>query len=167
MKRQKDIFTFNETNLGLLDGILAKYPKDRKRSAILPLLDLAQRQNNGWISQGVIEYIATIIDLPAIRVYEVASFYSMFNLTPVGKHHIQICGTTPCWLRGADDIKKICKSLLNIDIGQTTKDGQFTLREVECLGACIRGPVVQINDDYYEDLDKEKMTNIISQLSIK
>lgn len=167
MKREKDIFTFNETNLGLLDGILAKYPKDRKRSAILPLLDLAQRQNNGWISQGVIEYIGTIIDLPAIRVYEVASFYSMFNLTPVGKNHIQICGTTPCWLRGADDIKKICKSRLNIDIGQTTKDGQFTLSEVECLGACIRGPVVQINDDYYEDLDEEKMTNIISQLSIK
>jgi NADH-quinone oxidoreductase subunit E len=166
MKKENDVFIFNAKNLSLLEEIFAKYPKDNKRSAILPLLDLAQRQNNGWLSRAVIEYISTIIDLPAIRVYEVASFYSMFNLKPVGKYHIQICGTTPCWLRGADNIKTICESALAIKVGETTQDGKFTLSEVECLGACTRAPVIQINDDYYEDLNEEKIKDIITQLSI-
>jgi NADH-quinone oxidoreductase subunit E len=158
-------FVFNEKNLRIAEETLTKYPKENKRSAILPLLDLAQRQNNGWLSRDAIEYIGELLDLSYIRVYEVASFYSMFNLKPVGKYHVQICGTTPCWLKGADKIRNICEQALKIKLGETTQDQQFTLSEIECLGACVNAPVVQINDDYYEDLDEEKMQELLKKLS--
>lgn len=163
-KEQQTHFEFTEANLKKAQEIIARYPEGREKSAILPLFDIAQRQNNGWLSQVVIEYVADLIHLPYIRAYEVASFYSMFNLNSVGKYHIQVCGTTPCWLRGADDIMNLCKSKLNIEKGETTTDNMFTLSEVECLGACVNAPMVQINDDYYEDLTPEIMTSIIEDL---
>jgi NADH-quinone oxidoreductase E subunit len=157
-------FTFTQENLKKFQQIIANYPEGRQKSAILPLLDLAQRQNDGYLTQEIIEYVADIIEVPHMRAYEVASFYSMFNLKPVGKFHIQICGTTPCWLRGAENIKEICKKELKIDVGNTTRDNMFTLSEVECLGACINSPVVQINDDYYEDLNEKSMLKILKNL---
>jgi len=161
---KKTTFSFNKENLAKAEAIVKKYPEGRQRSAVLPLLDMAQRQNGGWLSVDVIEYVANMLDMPYIRAYEVASFYTMFNLKPVGKHHIQICGTTPCWLRGAEDIKNACEKTLKIKCNETTKDGLFTLSEVECLGACINAPVVQINDDYYEDLTPTSMNDVIKKL---
>lgn len=157
-------FVFNKDNLLEMEAILAKYPVDRKKSAVVPLLDLAQRQNSGYLSQDIIEYIAKLLDMFPIRVYEIASFYTMFNLKPVGKYKIQVCGTTPCWLRGSDKIMNQCKKVLKIAEGETTEDGYFTLTEVECLGACANAPVMQINDDYYEDLDEESVEKIINLL---
>jgi NADH-quinone oxidoreductase subunit E len=139
----------------------------RQKSAVLPLLDLAQRQNGGWLSVETIEYIADYIAEPYMRVYEVASFYSMFYLKPIGKYHIQVCGTTPCWLKGANDILKTCEERIGIKCGNTSVDGQFTISEVECLGACVNAPLVQINDDYYEDLTPDKMSDIIDKLSAR
>ncbi|MDX2050403.1 MAG: NADH-quinone oxidoreductase subunit NuoE [Rickettsiaceae bacterium] len=168
MKKQKNKeFKFDSANQKKIEKILAQYPADRKRSAILPLLDLAQRQNNGWLSIDAIELVAKIIELPAIKVIEVASFYSMFNLKKIGKFHIQICGTTPCWLRGAGEITKICKKKLSIELGQTTDSGLFTLTEVECLGACVNAPVAQINDDYYENLTTAKIEMIIENIILE
>ncbi|MCP5369724.1 MAG: NADH-quinone oxidoreductase subunit NuoE [Rickettsiaceae bacterium] len=159
MKNKKFIFT--DENLENAKKILAKYPLGREKSAVLPLLDMAQRQNDGWISTEVIEYIADMIEQPYMRVYEVASFYSMFYLKPVGKYHIQVCGTTPCWLRGAHDILAEVEAISGAKCGNTSQDGQFTVTEVECLGACRNAPVVQINDDFYEDLDIKKIRNIV------
>lgn len=159
-----DTFEFNKENLDKAKKIISKYPEGRQRSAILPLLDLAQRQNGGWLSQKAIEYIADMLEIAHIRALEVASFYTMFNLKPLGKYHVQVCGTTPCWLRGADDIMKTCSKKLGIEKGQTTKDGLFTLSEVECLGACVDAPVVQINDDYFENLTSEKIEQILDNL---
>ncbi len=157
-------FTFNKNNLKQVDKILAQYPEGRKKSAVVPLLELAQRQNKGHLSQELIEYVAQMLDMPSIRVYEIASFYTMFNLQPVGQYKIQVCGTTPCWLRGSDKIMAKCKSVLGITNNETTKDGKFTLAEVECLGACANAPVVQINDDYYEDLDESDIQRIVTAL---
>ncbi|MGX6960713.1 MAG: NADH-quinone oxidoreductase subunit NuoE [Rickettsia endosymbiont of Pentastiridius leporinus] len=157
-------FTFDKKNLALAAGILKKYPPEGKRSAILPLLDLAQRQNGRWLPVPAVEYVANMLEMPYMRAYEVATFYTMFNLTPVGKHHIQVCTTTPCWLRGSDSIMEVCKKKLDIKIGETTENQLFTLSEIECLGACVNAPVVQINDDYYEDLTTEKMETIIDKL---
>jgi NADH-quinone oxidoreductase subunit E len=145
-------------------SIVKKYPKGKQKSAILPLLDLAQRQNDGWLSVPAIECVADTLEIPYMRAYEVASFYTMFYLKPVGKHHVQICGTTPCWLRGSDEITKACEDHMGIKVGETTKDGKFTLTEVECLGACRNAPLVQINDDYFEDLDKDKMKEVLERL---
>jgi NADH-quinone oxidoreductase subunit E len=131
---------------------------------MLPLLDLAQRQNNGWISTDVMEYVANYISEPYMRVYEVASFYSMYNLKPVGKYHIQVCGTTPCWLRGSGDIMKACEKYSKAECGKTSSDGLFSVSEVECLGACVDAPVIQINDNYYENLDEGKVREIIDML---
>lgn len=164
MNTKNTDFTFDKKNLELAANIIKKYPPEGKRSAVLPLLDLAQRQNGGWLSVPAIEYVAGLLEMPYMRAYEVATFYTMFNLKPVGKHHIQICTTTPCWLRGSDNIVKICEKKLNIKISETTEDQMFTLSEIECLGACINAPVVQINDDYYEDLTQEKMEVIINKL---
>lgn len=163
IKEQKN-FIFSEENLLKAKNILAKYPKEKSRSALLPLLDIAQRQNDNYLSVDVIEYVADLVGISYMQAYEVASFYTMFNLKPVGKYHIQICGTTPCWLRGSDKIKQACSSKLNIDYGETSPDGLFTLTEVECLGACVNAPMVQINDNYYEDLDHSKMNEIIDKL---
>ncbi len=143
---------------------IAKYPDGRQASAVMPLLDLAQRQNGGWISREAMAYVAGMLDMAEIRVYEVATFYTMYNLRPVGKYHIQLCRTTPCWLRGANDLLATCKEELRIGIGETTEDGLFTLTEVECLGACVNAPMLQINDDFFEDLSPERMREIFSML---
>ena len=154
-------FSFNKANQTKAKAILKKYPEGREKSTLLPLLDIAQRQNDNWLSREALEHVADFIGIPYIRAYEVASFYTMFNLNPVGKYHVQICGTTPCWLRGADVIKKTCEKHMKIKCGETSKDKKFTLSEVECLGACVNAPVVQINDDYYEDLDEDSMKKLL------
>jgi len=157
-------FAFTAENKARIKTILAKYPKDRKASAVLPLLDLAQRQHDNWVPMKAIEEIANILDMAEIRVLEVATFYTMFNLRPVGKYFIQACGTTPCWLRGSDDVMRCIKDKVGISNGETSSDGKFTLLEVECLGACVNAPMVQINDDYYEDLDYEGMAVLLDRL---
>lgn len=161
----KDPFVFSVQNQQEIGVILQKYPPGRQASAVLPLLDLAQRQCSGWLPQAAIEAVAAILKMPAIRVYEVASFYTMFNLVPVGKHHIQLCRTTPCWLRGSEGIQSVCESHLGIKPGEVTPDGKFSLMEVECLGACVNAPMVQINDDYYENLTPESMKSILQNLA--
>ena len=161
MTKQKEEFVFNKTNLKEAQEIISKYPEKRQKSAMLPLLDLAQRQNNGWLSVAAMEYVANYIAEPFMRVYEVATFYTMYNIKPVDKYHIQVCGTTPCWLRGAEDIMKACEKLTQTKCCATSDDGLFTISEVECLGACINAPLVQINDDYYENLDPKKVQELI------
>ena len=155
-------FAFSAENQQKIKAILAKYP--HKSSAVLPLLDLAQRQHDNWLPTKAIEVVAEICEMPEMRVFEVASFYTMFNLRPVGRYFIQACGTTPCWLRGSDEVMRCIKDKLNIASGETSACGNFTLLEVECLGACVNAPMVQINDDYYEDLDYKSMAKLISQL---
>ncbi|MDD3371836.1 MAG: NADH-quinone oxidoreductase subunit NuoE [Alphaproteobacteria bacterium] len=157
-------FTFTSENLARAEATVAKYPEGRQASAVIPLLDLAQRQNGNWLSQAAMDYVADYLAMPPIRVYEVATFYTMFNLKPVGENFIQVCTTTPCWLRGSDELVHVCKRKLGINMNETTADGKFTLREVECLGACANAPVVQINDDYYEDLTPETMEKILEDL---
>lgn len=157
-------FVFNAASRALADRIIAKYPAGRQQSAVMPLLDIAQRQNDGWLSREALAHVAEVLDMALIRVYEVATFYTMYNLTPVGRHVVQVCTTTPCWLRGSDDVVAACTKALGVELGGTTTDGQFTLREVECLGACVNAPMVQIGDDYFEDLDANSMTTIIEAL---
>lgn len=159
-----------------VDDIISRYPKGRQKSAVMPLLDLAQRQvaetgpygdypdGGGWIPQAAMEHIGEMLGMPTIRVVEVATFYSMYNLAPVGKNLVQLCTTTPCWLCGSADIVSACEKELGITVGETTDDGLFTIVEVECLGACVNAPMVQINDDYYEDLTPERMKQIIDAL---
>ena len=159
------VFHFTPDNLARSKQIIAKYPAGRQASAVLPLLDMAQRQNGNWLSRAAMDVVAALLDMPPVRVYEVATFYSMFNLEPVGEHLIQICRTPSCWLRGADAIKKTCCQKLGIGLGETTADGKFTLKEVECLGACVNAPVVQINDDYHENLTPEGMDKILDDLA--
>ena len=157
-------FFFNKKNIKEVDIILSKYPEDKKASALLPLLDLAQRQHDNWIPIEAMKVISEILNVPLIKILEVATFYTMFNLEPVGKNLLQVCTTTPCWLRGSDDIVSTCKNKLGIDFGETSEDNKFTLLEVECLGACSNAPMVQINDDFYEDLSKDSMIKIIEDL---
>jgi NADH-quinone oxidoreductase E subunit len=157
-------FAFSAENRAEADRIIAKYPKGRQASAVLPLLYVAQRQE-GWVPRAAMDVIAGMLDMAPIRVYEVATFYTMFNLQPVGKYHIQVCRTTPCWLRGADQMSETCKKKLGIGLKQTTKDGMFSLIEVECLGGCVNAPVVQINDDFYEDLDPKKLEWLLDELA--
>ena len=157
-------FAFTSENMDRAQKIIAKYPEGRQASAVMPLLDLAQRQNAGWLPRVAMDYVADMLSMPRIRVYEVATFYTMYNLTPVGRHVVQVCTTTPCWLRGSDDVVKTCETKLGIGLGETTDDGQFTLREVECLGACVNAPIVQIGDDFYEDVGPEQMDKIIDAL---
>ncbi|MBL0942546.1 MAG: NADH-quinone oxidoreductase subunit NuoE [Alphaproteobacteria bacterium] len=164
MSVKNEIFTFSPENLSKIKEIIANFPKGCQASAVLPLLDLAQRQCGGWLKQGTIECVASMLEMPEMKVLEVASFYSMFNLQPVGEHHVQVCTTTPCWLRGSDEILQSCKQILGIETGQVTKDGKFSLVEVECLGACVKAPMVQINDDYYEDLTPESMAKLLAEL---
>lgn len=156
--------TFEFKDKKKVEEIIAKYPTERKKSAVMPLLDLAQRENNNYISRDIIETIAKTLEIAEIRVYEVASFYTMYNLKPVGKYLIQFCKTTPCMLRGIDELMKVTKEKLGIKMNETTSDGLFTLREVECLGACVNAPVIQINDDYFEDLTKESFFKILDNL---
>ena len=162
---QAEPFCFSEANLAIAKKIVSKYPAEKKRSAVLPLLDLAQRQSGNWLPKHAMDYVAEMLGLAPIRVYEVASFFTMFNKEPVGEHFIQVCRTTPCWLRGSDRLTNFCKQKLGIDIGQTTNDEKFTLVEVECLGACVNAPMVQINDHYYEDLNEELLESILDDLA--
>jgi NADH-quinone oxidoreductase subunit E len=163
-------FAWTEANAAKAKAIIARYPPGRQASAVIPLLDLAQRQvgaeteTQGWLPIPVQEYVARELDMPAIRVLEVASFYTMFNLAPVGRFHVQVCGTTPCMLRGSDDVFAACKAR-GLKKGHTTDDGLFTLAEVECLGACANAPMVQINDDNYEDLTEASMGAILDALA--
>jgi NADH-quinone oxidoreductase subunit E len=146
-------FQFTPENLTQAQAHIAKYPTGRQASAVLPLLDLAQRQHRGWLPQAAMDYVAGMLGMAPIRVYEVATFYTMLNLRPVGRYLLQACTTTPCWLRGSDEVVRACQSKLNIGVGGSTPDGLFTLVEVECLGACVNAPILQVNDDFYEDLD--------------
>lgn len=164
-KEKKQGFTFTKDFMEKVQYHISKYPEGRQASAVIPLLDLGQRQNGGWVSHDVVEEVARILSTPVIRVHEVAAFYTMFNLKPVGKYHIQLCGTTPCMLRGAEELKSACQKKLNIGEGGISADGKFSLIEVECLGACVNAPVVQINDDYFEDLTSESFTQIIDDLA--
>jgi NADH-quinone oxidoreductase subunit E len=164
MSNQANNFQFTEENLAKAKQIIAKYPDGRQKSATLPLLDMAQRQNNGFLSREAMEYVADFISEPYIRIYEVASFYTMFNLKAVGKYHLQICGTTPCWLRGAHEVLAACEKHTGAKCGSSSEDGLFTISEVECLGACRNAPVVQVNDDFYEDLDEQKIAELIDNL---
>jgi NADH-quinone oxidoreductase subunit E len=163
-------FAWTEANDFKAKEIIARYPPGREHSAILPLLDLAQRQvgaetqTQGWLPVPVIEYVGRQIHMPYIRALEVVSFYTMFNMAPVGRFHVQVCGTTPCMLRGSDDVMKACKNKGMVK-GKTTPDGLFTLTEVECLGACANAPMVQINDDNFEDLTYESMTAVLETLA--
>ena len=162
-KDQPESFTLNQENIFLSKKIIKKYPNGYQASAVIPLLDLVQRQE-GWVSKPAIEYIASLLDMPVMRVLEVATFYTMFNLHPIGKKHIQICTNLPCLLRGSDEIVKCCKDKLDIDLGETSNDKMFTLNEVECAGACVNAPIVAIDDDYYEDMTYELMSNLIDKL---
>lgn len=157
-------FAFNPENLEKAKAIIAKYPEGRQASACMPLLDLAQRQNNNFLSTPAMDCVAEMLDMPPIRVYEVATFYTMFNIKPVGTYHVQICTNISCMLRGSDEVMAKAKDVLNISTGETSEDGKFTLTEVECLGACVNAPMMQINDDYYEDLDALSTANVLSQL---
>jgi len=163
-------FAWNAENAEKAKEVLARYPAGRQRSAVMPLLDLAQRQvgaetnTQGWLPIPVMEYVAAYLDMPIIRVVEVASFYTMYNLVPVGRYHVQVCGTTPCMLRGSDDIMSACKKR-GMHKGHTTDDGLWTLTEVECMGNCASAPMVQINDDNYEDLTVESFDKVLDALA--
>ena len=157
-------FEFSPENLEWTKTQLSKYPDNRKQSCVMPFLHRAQEQNNGWVSVPVMEYIAEFLEMPYIRVHEVASFYSMYNLKPVGKHVIEVCTTTPCWLRGSDDVVNACKDELGIGFGETTRDGEYTLLEVECAGACVNAPVIAYKEEYYEDLDDNSTRQFIKDL---
>lgn len=159
-KEQPASFAFNAEMLARAQKIIARYPPGRQASAVIPLLDLAQRQE-GWVTKPAIEVIGRMLDMPAIRVLEVATFYTMFNLAPVGKTHIQVCTSLSCAVRGAGDVMKTCKDRLGIAAGEVTADKAFSLIEVECSGACVNAPVVQIGDDYYEDVDPAAMLKLI------
>ena len=157
-------FSFSPESLERARVILARYPEGRQASGVIPLLDLAQRQNDGWLSRPAMDAVAEILEMAPIRVYEVATFYTMFNLQPVGEHHVQVCTNLPCWLRGSDQVVEGCRKSLGIDIGETTADGKFTLSEVECAGACVNAPVAQIGDHYYEDLDADGIATVLEAL---
>jgi NADH-quinone oxidoreductase subunit E len=161
---QPEHFEFTPENRERATAHIAKYPPGRQQSAVLPLLDLAQRQSGGWLPLAAMHHVADLLRMPRIRVYEVATFYTMFNLRPVGRWLLQACTTTPCWLRGSDEVVAACERKLGIGIGESTADGLFTLVEVECLGACVNAPILQVNDDYYEDLDGAKTDALLDAL---
>ena len=161
---QPDNFEFNKKNLEEIDIILKRYPEKNKKSAVMPLLYLAQKQNNNWIPLAAMKHIANLLSMPYISVYEIATFYSMYNLAPVGKHFIQVCTTTPCLLRGADKIVKLCKEKISPKENEISKKGDCSWMEVECLGACVSAPMIQINDDYYEDLNEKHTSEILESL---
>ena len=165
-EEEKQIFEWSDDNFKKIREIISKYPNGKQQSAVIPLLDLAQRQNRGWLNKEALEKVAETLSMSFIRVMEVATFYSMFNLEPVGKNYIQICRTTPCWLRGSDKLLEVAKKETGCSLGKTSEDKKFTLVEVECLGACCNAPMVQINDDYYEDLNETNFKKILNNLKI-
>ena len=162
-EEQPSEFAFTPENISWAEGQIAKYPEGRQASAIIPLLWQAQKQAGWWLPEPAIRHVADMLDMPYIRALEVATFYTMFNLSPVGEHFVQLCGTTPCWLRGADDLKDVCRKMIG-EQGEITEDGKLSWLEVECLGACVNAPMVQINDDFYEDLTAEKFEQILNDL---
>ncbi len=158
-------FKFSPENMKLVEHHIAKYPKGRQASAVMPMLDIAQKQNDNWIPEAAMEEIARLLDMPRIKVFEVATFYTMYNLAPKGKHHLQFCTTTPCWLAGSGDVVKACEKHLGVKLGETTPDNMFTISEVECLGACVNAPVIQRNgDDFYEDLNPQNVIAVLDGL---
>jgi NADH-quinone oxidoreductase E subunit len=157
-------FVFDEKSNELAKIALAKYPDDRKQSAVMPFLDIAQRQNNNWLSQECIEYVADQLEMPFIKVWEVVTFYTMYNTQPVGKNFVQVCTTTPCWLRGSEHVVRACKEIISENPTEVSSDNLFSWMEVECLGACVNAPMVQINDDFYEDLNYESTKNLLLSL---
>jgi NADH-quinone oxidoreductase subunit E len=163
-EKQPPSFAFTAENLDWAKGQIAKYPPGRQQSAVIPILWRAQEQSGGWLPQKAIEAVAVMLDMAKIRVLEVATFYTMFNLSPVGRFHVQFCGTTPCMLRGADHLKKVLHRVIGHE-HEVTADGTFSWVEVECLGACVNAPMVQINADYYEDLTPESLTRILNDLA--
>ena len=162
-KDQPEKFEFNDKNIELAKKMINNYPDGKQQSAVMSLLYLAQRQNNNWIPLAAMKYIAKFLNMPYIKVYEVATFYSMYNLSPVGKYFYQVCTTTPCMLRGAYKLVDVCKKKISNKENEISSDGNSSWMEVECLGACINAPMIQINDEYYEDLDEKKLENIIEQ----
>ncbi|MEO5341189.1 MAG: NADH-quinone oxidoreductase subunit NuoE [Magnetococcus sp. MYC-9] len=160
---QKDLH-FSEAALRQAEIIFQRYPADRRESAVMPLLHLAQREFGGWLSREALDYVAAFIGMAPIRVYEVATFYTMYNLKPVGKYHIQVCTNISCWLCNSDAIVQALQARLRLSVGETSADGRFTLVGVECLGACVNAPMMQINDDYYENLTPARVAEIIDQL---
>ncbi len=161
---QPEDFKFSKENLNKIELILKRYPKKYKKSAVMPLLYLAQKQNNNWIPLAAMKLIARLLSMPYISVYEVSTFYTMYNLAPVGKHLIQVCTTTPCLIRGADKIVKLCKEKISPNENEISKKASCSWMEVECLGACVSAPMIQINDDYYEDLDEKNTIEILESL---
>ena len=161
---QPKVFKFSAKNLKQAEEILKRYPEQNKKSAVMPLLYLAQRQNENWIPLAAMKYIANYLSMPYISVYEVATFYTMFHLAPVGKHFIQVCTTTPCLIRGADKIVKLCKEKISPNENEISKKSSCSWIEVECLGACVSAPMLQINDDYYEDLDEKSTKEILESI---
>ena len=157
-------FKFSTENIKKVEEILKRYPDKKKKSAVMPLLYLAQRQNENWIPLAAMKYIANYLAMPYISVYEVATFYSMYNLAPVGKNFIQVCTTTPCLIRGADKIVKLCKEKISQNENEVSEKCNSSWMEVECLGACVSAPMIQVNDDYYEDLDEKSANEILESL---
>lgn len=162
-------FAFDAESEAQISKVLARYPEAKKASATIPLLYVVQRQmgrttGSAWVPNVAMNEIAKRLGVAPIRVYEVATFYFMFNMKPIGKHHLQLCGTTPCMLRGSDDVMRACHDAAHVKVGQTSSDGLFTLTEVECLGACVNAPVLQVDDDYYEDLDYDRTVALIEAL---
>jgi len=161
---QAETFTFSAEVREVADKIIARYPPGRQASAVMPLLDLAQRQSGGWLPRAGMDHVASILEMAPIRVYEVATFYTMYQLEPVGEHVVQVCTTTPCALRNCASVVDACRDELGVNFGETTEDGKFTLFEVECLGACVNAPMMQIGDNYYEDLDEGSTKSILQAL---
>ena len=166
---QPSDFTFDAASEAEIAQILARYPAGKQASGVIPLLYVAQRQmgratGSAWVPKVAMDVIAERLSMPPIRVYEVATFYFMFNMKPIGRHHLQLCGTTPCMLRGSDDVLRACHDAAGVKVGQTSADGLFTLTEVECLGACVNAPVLQVDDDYFEDLDYARTVALIEAL---
>ena len=163
-KEQPDKFEFSSENLLISKKIIKNYPEGRQQSSVMALLYLAQKQNSNWIPLVALKYIAKLLEMPYIKVYEVATFYSMYNLSPVGNYFVQVCTTTPCMIRGAYKLVEVCKNKISKNEREISKNGKCSWMEVECLGACVNAPMMQINDDYFEDLDKEKCEKIIDQI---
>jgi NADH-quinone oxidoreductase subunit E len=163
-EKQPPSFAFTPENLAWAKAQIDKYPRGRQQSAVILILWRAQQQCGGWLPQKAIEAVADLLGMAKIRVLEIATFYTMFNLSPVGKYHVQFCGTTPCMLRGADELKKVLRRMIGDEL-EVSADGKFSWVEVECLGACVNAPMVQINADYYEDLTPDSLTRIINDLS--
>ena len=163
-KEQPETFKFNDKSMEAANKIVSNYPDGKQQSAVMALLYIAQRQNGNWIPLQAMKYIAKFLDMPYIKVYEVATFYSMYNLSPVGKYFFQICTTTPCMLRGAYDLVKVCKNKISEKENVLSDDGKISWMEVECLGACVNAPMMQVNEDYYEDLNDKKLEEIIETI---